>query len=120
MHGIFAEANASSDARVVRGLAASPGICEGVARRLSGPEELGRLERGDVLVAVSTSEAFNVALPLVSAIVTDAGGILSHAAIVAREYGMPAVVGTCVATQRIPDGARVRVDGGEGTVELLS
>lgn len=120
MHMIFADGDTTSDARFVRGLAASPGLYEGVARRITGPEELGRLLPGDVLVAVTTSEAFNVALPLVSAIVTDSGGILSHAAIVAREYGMPAVVGTRVATERIADGARVRVDGNAGTVELLT
>lgn len=67
----------------------------------------------------STSEAFNVALSLIGAIVTDRGGVLSHAAIVARECGIPAVVGSRDATALIPDGARVRVDGTKGEVRIL-
>ena len=72
-----------------------------------------------MLVTGSTSAAFNVILPLLGAIVTDRGGQLSHAAIVAREYGIPAVVGTMRATSLIPDGALVRVDGTAGTVEVV-
>jgi pyruvate,water dikinase len=72
-----------------------------------------------VLVTRSTSPYFNVVLPLIGALVTDRGGQLCHAAIVAREYRMPAVVGTRDATQRIRDGARVRVDGAAGEVRLL-
>jgi pyruvate,water dikinase len=75
--------------------------------------------QGDVLVTESTSEAFNILLPLLGAIVTDAGGLLSHSAIVAREYGIPGVVGTREATDRIPDGARVRVDGTAGEVSVI-
>ncbi|MDN5795772.1 MAG: hypothetical protein L0H79_08470 [Intrasporangium sp.] len=67
-----------------------------------------------------TSPYFNVVLPLLGAIVTDRGGQLSHAAIVAREYGIPGVVGTRDATMTIPDGVRVRVDGTTGEVRLLS
>jgi rifampicin phosphotransferase len=74
--------------------------------------------KGDVLVTESTTEAFNILLPLLGAIVTDAGGLLSHSAIVAREYGIPGVVGTREATQRIEDGAVVRVDGDAGEVSL--
>ena len=117
---LFTDSEADSEERVVRGLPASPGIYEGTARLLAGPEELGRVRQGDVLVTGSTSEAFNVALPLVGAIVTDSGGLLSHAAIVSREYGIPGVVGTRVATRLIADGTRVRVDGGAGKVEVLS
>jgi phosphoenolpyruvate synthase/pyruvate phosphate dikinase len=76
--------------------------------------------QGDVLVARNTSPSFNVVMPMVSAIVTDRGGQLSHAAIVAREYGVPAVVGTRNATHVIADGSRVRVDGEAGTVEMIS
>jgi pyruvate,water dikinase len=72
-----------------------------------------------VLVTESTTEAFNILLPLLGAIVTDAGGLLSHAAIVAREYGLPGVVGTREGTQMIADGARVRVDGDKGEVAIL-
>ncbi|MBW3535453.1 MAG: cysteine--tRNA ligase [Gemmatimonadetes bacterium] len=76
-------------------------------------------ERGDVLVTRSTTPAFNAVLPLVGAIVTDRGGLLSHAAIIAREYGIPAVVGTAEATMAIPDGARVMVDGTAGRTTVL-
>ena len=78
------------------------------------------LEKGDVLVTRATSAYFNVVLPLLGAIVTDRGGQLSHAAIVAREYGIPGIVGTKEATTTIPDGARVRVDGEKGEVTILA
>ena len=65
------------------------------------------------------TEAFNILLPLLGAIVTDSGGLLSHSAIVAREYGIPGVVGTREATHRIADGARVRVEGAAGEVTVL-
>jgi phosphohistidine swiveling domain-containing protein len=105
---------------VLRGLAAARGVYEGPARLISGPAEFGRIANGDVLVTESTTEAFNILLPLLGAIVTDHGGLLSHSAIVAREYGIPGVVGTREATQRIPDGARVRVDGDSGEVTVLA
>jgi phosphoenolpyruvate synthase/pyruvate phosphate dikinase len=98
---------------------ASTGVYEGPVRRLTGPSEFDRIVKGDVLVTESTSEAFNILLPLLGAIVTDRGGLLSHAAIVAREYGIPSVVGTREATSLIADGARVRVDGDKGEVTVL-
>lgn len=101
---------------VLRGAAASAGTYGGVAKVIVGPEDFDRLEEGDVLVARTTSEAFNVVLPLLGAIVTERGGVLSHAAIVSREAGIPCVVGTSEATRRIPDGARVVVDGDGGEV----
>jgi rifampicin phosphotransferase len=103
----------------ITGRAVSPGAYTGTARVLGHPDESNRIRKGDVLVTGSTSAAFNVVLPLLGAIVTDRGGQLSHAAIVAREFGIPAVVGTSKATALIPDGARVRVDGTAGTVELV-
>ena len=106
-------------AEVLYGLAASKGVYEGPARRVAGPSEFGRISRGDVLVTESTSEAFNILLPLLGAIVTDNGGLLSHAAIVSREYGIPGVVGTREATERIADGDLVRVDGDAGEVTVL-
>ena len=72
-----------------------------------------------MLVTATTTEAFNVVLPLVGAIVTDTGGLLSHAAIVSREYGIPGVVGCRDATKRIGDGARVLADGSIGEIRLL-
>jgi rifampicin phosphotransferase len=116
---IFGSSQAEHEERLVRGLAASPGVYEGLARLISGPTEFDRIVQGDVLVTESTSEAFNILLPLLGAIVTDAGGLLSHAAIVSREYGMPGVVGTREGTGLIPDGARVRVDGDAGEVAVL-
>ena len=96
-----------------------PGVYEGPARIINGPEDFNRLQQGDVLVTRNTGPSFNVVLPLLGAIVTDRGGQLSHAAIVAREYGIPAVVGTREATTMFADGARVRVDGDKGVVELV-
>jgi phosphohistidine swiveling domain-containing protein len=117
---LFGDSDAESEASLVRGLPASPGVYEGTARVLRGPDELDRLEQGDVLVTGSTSEAFNVVLPLLGALVTDNGGLLAHAAIVSREYGIPGVVGSRDATTIIADGARVRVDGAAGEVRVLS
>lgn len=116
---VFGSSQAEHEERLVRGLAASPGVYEGPARLVSGPTEFDRIVQGDVLVTESTSEAFNILLPLLGAIVTDAGGLLSHAAIVSREYGIPGVVGTREGTGLIADGARVRVDGDAGEVTVL-
>jgi len=102
----------------VHGTAASPGGYTGTARIVHSPADLGRLRPGDVLVAPVTGPAFNVALPLLGAVVTDRGGALSHAAVVAREFGIPAVVGTRVATATIPDGALTHVDGERGVVTV--
>ncbi|MDQ6607587.1 MAG: PEP-utilizing enzyme [Actinomycetota bacterium] len=103
----------------VSGVPASPGRYEGRARVIHSTADLARIEPGDVLVTGSTTPALNPVLPLLGAIVTDRGGLLSHAAIVAREFGIPAVVGTGDATTRIPDGALVRVDGATGQTTLL-
>jgi pyruvate,water dikinase len=105
--------------RSVAGLPVHPGVYEGPARIINGPQDFNRLQKGDVLVTRNTGPAFNVVLPLLGAIVTDRGGQLSHAAIVAREYGIPAVVGTREATTMFPDGGRVRVDGDTGIVETV-
>jgi len=116
MGEVFGSSSAPHEEHVLHGLAASGGVYEGPARLISGPSEFDRIVQGDVLVTESTSEAFNILLPLLGAIVTDAGGLLSHSAIVAREYGIPGVVGTRDATDRILDGTRVRVDGDAGEV----
>jgi phosphohistidine swiveling domain-containing protein len=116
MGEVFGSSEAQHEEHLLRGLAASPGVYEGPARRVSGPAEFGRIVQGDVLVTESTTEAFNILLPLLGAIVTDNGGLLSHSAIVAREYGIPGVVGTREATERIADGTYVRVDGDAGEV----
>jgi pyruvate,water dikinase len=117
---LFGSSEAEHEESILRGLAASRGVYEGPARRISGPSEFDRIVKGDVLVTQSTSEAFNILLPLLGAIVTDSGGLLSHSAIVAREYGIPGVVGTREATERIADGTLVRVDGDVGEVTVLA
>ena len=116
---IFGSSQAQNEDAVLYGIAASKGVYEGPARRVSGPSEFGQIAKGDVLVTESTTEAFNILLPLLGGIVTDNGGLLSHAAIVAREYGIPGVVGTREATERIANGALVRVDGDAGEVTVL-
>jgi rifampicin phosphotransferase len=116
---LFGDSTREHGPSVIRGLPGSPGVHEGAARIVHLPEQFSRIAQGDVLVTHSTSEAFNTLLPRLGAIVSDSGGALSHAAIVAREYGIPAVVGTREATRLIADGARVRVDGQAGEVRLL-
>ncbi|MGH3673820.1 MAG: PEP-utilizing enzyme, partial [Pseudonocardiaceae bacterium] len=86
---------------------------------LTGPQDFGRMRPGDVLVASITTPAWTSLFAMASAVVTDIGGPLSHSSIVAREYGIPAVLGTGVATRRIQDGQSVRVDGDSGTVTLI-
>lgn len=120
MATMFVEPAADSTQTSVKGLPVSPGIYEGTARVVDDEAEFGRIRQGDVLVARSTSPYFNVVLPLLGAIVTDRGGQLCHAAIVAREYGVPGVVGTRDACKVIPDGARVRVNGSTGEVTVLA
>ncbi len=105
---------------IVAGLPASPGRYEGWARVVRDPADFRKLDKGDVLIAHTTSPAYNVILPMIGAVVTDRGGALCHCAIVAREFGIPAVVGTDQATSRIPDGARILVDGDRGFVAVRS
>ncbi len=103
----------------IRGVGASGGQVTAPARVIGGPADFGRLQPGDVLVASITTPAWTSLFALAGGVVTDIGGPLSHSSIVAREYGIPAVLGTNVASRRIPDGARVRVDGDAGTVTVL-
>lgn len=103
---------------VLTGLPVNAGVYEGTARLVQSSADFERIQPGDVLVTRMTSPYFNVVLPLLGAIVTDRGGQLCHAAIVAREYGIPGIVGTREATAKIVDGARVRVDGSTGEVRL--
>ena len=120
LSNLFGVADEENTATVLHGLAVNTGRYEGTARLVNDAEDFSRIKQGDVLVTRMTSPYFNVVLPLLGAIVTDRGGQLSHAAIVAREYGIPGIVGTRDATSTIPDGARVHVDGGTGQVRLLA
>ncbi|RBQ11636.1 pyruvate, phosphate dikinase [Spongiactinospora rosea] len=104
----------------VTGFPGAPGVVEGIARVLAGPEEGDRLKPGEILVTTLTNVGWTPMFPRAAAVVTDLGAPLSHASIVARELGIPAVVGTGNATMRLHDGDRIRVDGEHGTVELLT
>ena len=101
------------------GAAASGGVAEGSARIVADASDFGRLRPGDVLVATTTTPAWTPLFRGIAALVTETGGILSHAAVVAREYGLPAVVGVRGATRTLVDGQRVRVDGDQGVVTAL-
>jgi pyruvate,water dikinase len=101
---------------ILKGLPASPGIAAGKARVLRGPEEIKRVRSGDILVTAMTSPDYVPAMKKAAAIVTDEGGITSHAAIVSRELGVPCVVGTGSATKVIKDDMEVTVDGRSGLV----
>lgn len=116
---LFGAEPGAGTATSVRGEGVSAGVVEGTARIVGSSREFGKLQQGDILVTRGTTVAFNIVLPLLSGIVTDRGGMLCHAAIVAREYAIPSVVGCGDATLRIPDGARIRVDGAAGEVTIL-
>jgi pyruvate, water dikinase len=103
----------------VTGYAASPGVVEGVARVVRDVNEIGTVQQGEVLVCPVTAPSWAPVFPKIAAAVSDIGGMMSHAAIIAREYGLPAVVGTGHATEQIKTGDRVRVDGNNGTVTIL-
>jgi len=103
----------------VAGIAGSPGVVEGVARVVMSEAEFDSLMEGEILVCQMTNPAWQVLYGKISAVVTDAGGTVSHPAVLAREYGIPAVVGTSVGTSTIRTGDRLRVDGNTGLVEIL-
>jgi pyruvate, water dikinase len=103
----------------ITGYAASPGVVEGVARVVRDVNEIGTVQQGEVLVCPVTAPSWAPVFPKIAAAVSDIGGMMSHAAIIAREYGLPAVVGTGHATKQIKTGDRVRVDGDNGTVTIL-
>ncbi|MFC9352488.1 PEP/pyruvate-binding domain-containing protein [Arthrobacter sp. NPDC057013] len=103
---------------VITGVGASSGQVSAPARLLHGPDDFASMRPGEVLVARMTTPAWTPLFAMASAVVTDVGGPLSHSSIVAREYGIPAVLGTGVATQRVSSGQQVKVDGDAGTVTL--
>ncbi|CAM3672288.1 PEP-utilizing enzyme [Smaragdicoccus niigatensis] len=115
---LFVPSDKPNEATVLRGLPVSPGTYVGTARIVDSPADFGKIQQGDILVTRATSPYFNVILPLLGAIVTDRGGQLCHAAIVAREFGIPAVVGTREATAKITDGATIEVDSVSGEVRI--
>jgi pyruvate,water dikinase len=117
---IHAWAAVREDATEVVGYAASPGVVEGVARVLMNVNEIGELRDGEILVCPVTAPSWGPVFGKIRAAVSDIGGAMSHAAIVAREYGMPAVVGTGAATRVIKTGQLIRVDGNRGVVTVLA
>jgi len=106
--------------RELRGFAASSGVVEGPACVVRSVDEIARVRKGDILVCQVTNPTWAPLFQKIAGAVSDIGGSMSHAAIVAREFGLPAVVGTGTATTLIKDGQRIRVDGGRGIVTLLS
>jgi pyruvate,water dikinase len=116
--GMMPEGSQDQQGNTIRGVGASQGRVTAPARVLAGPEDFSRMQPGEVLVARITTPAWTPLFAMASAVVTDVGGPLSHGSIVAREYGIPAVLGTGVATRRIASGQRIEVDGGAGTVTL--
>jgi len=118
---VYAEVATAGDEEVEgqrRGVAGSPGVVTGVARVIRGPEEFGELQNGEILVAPLTNPVWTPLFAIAGAVVTEVGGILSHGAIVAREYGIPAVMGVAGATQVVREGQTVTVDGNRGIVYL--
>jgi pyruvate,water dikinase len=109
----------SGESSGLSGFAASPGVAEGPARVIFSADQIGEVEAGDILVAPITAPSWAPIFGKIGATVTDIGGMMSHAAIVCREYGLPAVTGTAFGTRQIKTGQRVRVDGSAGTVTLL-
>ncbi|WP_169811347.1 aminotransferase class III-fold pyridoxal phosphate-dependent enzyme [Nocardia anaemiae] len=101
------------------GLGCSPGIAEGTARAITSLADIDQLREGDILVTRFTDPGWTPALGLVSAVVTEVGGMLSHAAVIGREYGIPAVLNVAGATTAVRSGQRIRVDGGAGVISVL-
>jgi len=103
----------------ITGIAASPGTVEGIARVVMTVDDFDDVADGDVLVCQMTNPAWVVLFTKIAGLVTDTGGTTSHPAVLSREFGIPAVVGTSVATKRIRTGDRIRVNGSTGTVDVL-
>lgn len=117
--GLYPAHDGAQTGRVLKGLGGSPGAYAGTARLLRDPDDFASFRPGEVLVAGITTPAYTPLFAMAGAVVTDVGGALSHSSIVAREYGIPAVLGTGSATHRIATGDRVHVDGDAGLVTLL-
>ena len=106
--------------RSLNGVGCSPGIVEGVARIVPSLDDIDRLERGEILVTRFTDPGWTPIFHLLGGVVTETGGVLSHAAVISREYGIPAILNLQGATHRLRDGQRLRIDGSTGIVEILS
>jgi pyruvate,water dikinase len=111
---------AEGDLTKIIGFPGSPGIVEGTVRVCRTVKEIGQLQEGEILVAPTTSPSWAPAFQKIGAAITDVGGVMCHAAIVCREYGLPAIVGTGSATSRLKTGMRIKMDGARGEIEILS
>lgn len=103
----------------IRGIPASPGKVDGIARLVFSSQDIGNVKQGEILVAPSTAPGWNPVFGLAKGVITDTGGMMSHVAIICREQGLPAIVGTGRATSTIKDGQKIRMDGGTGIVEIM-
>ena len=124
LYGITSESveswlNSGETSDKLKGMAASPGTVEGLARVINSADELSTLQEGEILVTRVTAPSWGPVFGKIKATVTDIGGMMSHAAIVCREYGLPAVTGTGSASTSIKTGDKIRVDGSNGAVEIL-
>jgi len=110
---------ASTAGGELRGASGSAGVVRGTARVIHSISEAGRVQPGDIIVTETTAPPWTPLFATVAAVVTKTGGVLSHCAVVAREYGIPAVVGTATATSAIADGQTIEVDGDAGIVRII-
>lgn len=101
---------------ILRGIPASPGRVKGRVKVINSVKEMDKMEEGDILVASFTNPQYTPAILKASAIITDVGGVLSHAAIVSRESGIPCIVDTGKATEKLKDNMEVTIDGGKGII----
>ena len=108
-----------ADTKQLRGTAASSGVVEGLARVVHGVDQMDTVQEGEILIAPTTNPSWTPVFSRISACVADGGGMMSHAAIVCREHGLPAIVGTGKATRAVRTGQRVRVDGNTGILTIL-
>ncbi len=107
------------DLTKIYGFPGSPGVVEGKVRVCRTVKEVGQLQEGEILVAPTTSPSWAPAFQKIKAAITDVGGVMCHAAIVCREYGLPAIVGTGSATSRLKTGQRIRLDGSKGEINII-
>jgi len=116
--GVLAGGEGALEGNILKGVPSSPGLITAPARVLAGPEDFDQMQPGEILVAGITTPAWTPLFAMASGVVTDIGGPLSHGSIVAREYGIPAVLGTGLATRTITSGQMLSIDGKAGTVTL--
>ncbi len=109
----------SADPNELLGTGASVGVVRGTARVVLANDQFGRIQPGDIIVCPSSNPSWVPVFVIAGGLVTNTGGVLSHAAVVAREFGLPAVVGIAGATDKIADGREVEIDGTRGTVRML-